>query len=104
MTLTPGTRLGPYEIASALGEGGMGEMYLATDTSLGHQVALEVLPAFEAVAAGRMSCKGFLLTLAVASGHESPLPPSVHFPRFVPRTTTPVGPSAVRAWHHAPRW
>ena len=44
MPLGPGTRLGPYEIQSAIGAGGMGEVYRATDTSLGRQVAIKVLP------------------------------------------------------------
>jgi eukaryotic-like serine/threonine-protein kinase len=44
MPLGPGTRLGPYEIVSAIGAGGMGEVYRATDTSLGRQVAIKVLP------------------------------------------------------------
>ena len=42
--LGPGTRLGPYEILSAIGAGGMGEVYRATDTTLGRQVAIKVLP------------------------------------------------------------
>ena len=44
MTLALGTRLGSYQIVSAIGAGGMGEVYQATDTILGRQVAIKVLP------------------------------------------------------------
>jgi len=43
--LTPGTRLGPYEVTAQIGVGGMGEVYRATDTLLKRQVAIKVLPA-----------------------------------------------------------
>jgi Tol biopolymer transport system component len=44
MTLTTGTKLGPFEIAGAIGAGGMGEVYQAHDTKLGRDVAIKVLP------------------------------------------------------------
>ena len=44
MALTPGTKLGPYEILSLLGAGGMGEVYRARDSKLCRNIALKVIP------------------------------------------------------------
>ncbi|MBE3133220.1 MAG: hypothetical protein IMZ55_07085 [Acidobacteria bacterium] len=45
MSLSVGTRLGPYEIQAAIGAGGMGEVYKAKDTRLDRTLAIKVLPA-----------------------------------------------------------
>ena len=55
MSLTPGERLGPYEIAAPIGAGGMGQVYRAVDTRLGRQVAIKVLPPEFAVDPERLS-------------------------------------------------
>src|ERR1700683_4768849 len=55
MVLSPGTKLGPYEIIAPLGVGGMGEVYRARDTKLGRDVALKVLPAAFATDPERMA-------------------------------------------------
>src|SRR5467141_3033294 len=44
MSLTSGSKLGPYEVQSPLGAGGMGEVYRARDTRLGREIALKILP------------------------------------------------------------
>jgi eukaryotic-like serine/threonine-protein kinase len=49
MSLPAGTRIGPYEVESLLGAGGMGEVLRARDTHLGRSVAIKVLPAAFAV-------------------------------------------------------
>jgi len=72
MTLTAGTKLGRYEIRSQLGEGGMGEVYLAQDTKLDRRVALKVLPA--EVAANHDRMRRFMQEAKAAFGVE----PSKH--------------------------
>jgi hypothetical protein len=44
LALTPGSRLGVYEVTAQIGEGGMGQVYRETDTTLGRQVAIKILP------------------------------------------------------------
>src|SRR5262245_42146938 len=55
MPLTPGQRLGPYEVSAKLGEGGMGEVYRATDNTLKRDVAIKILPAAFASDAERLA-------------------------------------------------
>ena len=55
MPLSAGTRLGPYEITSSIGAGGMGEVYRARDTRLGREVAIKVVPAAFAQEADRLA-------------------------------------------------
>jgi eukaryotic-like serine/threonine-protein kinase len=55
MALTPGNRLGPYEILAAIGAGGMGEVYRARDPKLGRDVTIKVLPEAFAGDSARMA-------------------------------------------------
>ena len=55
MAVSPGTRLGPYEVIAQIGAGGMGEVFRATDINLGRQVAIKMLPAAFAQDAERLA-------------------------------------------------
>jgi eukaryotic-like serine/threonine-protein kinase len=55
VSLSSGTRIGPYEIAAQIGEGGMGEVYRATDINLKRAVAIKVLPHAFAGDVGRLA-------------------------------------------------
>lgn len=84
--LSPGAKLGRYEIVSPLGAGGMGEVYLAQDTTLDRRVALKVLP--ETVASDRNRMQRFVQEAKAASAlnhpniitiHEIGTDPGAHF-------------------------
>src|SRR5437660_9295611 len=70
MTIAAGTKLGRYEIRSKIGEGGMGEVYLAQDTKLDRKVALKILPADVAAHSDRM--KRFVQEAKAASALNHP--------------------------------
>src|SRR5215831_13239119 len=85
MSFTTGSKLGRYEIRSKIGEGGMGEVYLARDTQLGRDVAVKVLPSSyaddaerlhrfeqEACAAGALNHPNILSILDVGTHDGSP--------------------------------
>jgi len=55
MTIPPGSQVGPYEVTTPIGAGSMGEVYRATDTRLGRQVALKLLPPAFAADAERLA-------------------------------------------------
>ena len=76
MSIAPGTRLGPYEIASKIGGGGMGEVYLATDCRLGRKVAIKVLP--DALAAQPSRLRRFELEARSASALNHPNIVTIH--------------------------
>lgn len=71
MTLAAGAKLGRYEIRSKIGEGGMGEVYLAEDMRLHRRVALKVLPANVASNADRMRRFEHEATAAAALNHPN---------------------------------
>ena len=70
MTLAAGTRLGRYEIRSKIGEGGMGEVYVASDTELERTVAIKILP--QSVASDNQRLQRFILEAKAASALNHP--------------------------------
>jgi len=85
MALNPGTKLGPYEIQSPIGAGGMGEVYRARDARLDRMVAIKVLPssysadrdrlqrfAQEARAAAALNHPNILSIFDIGDNHGSP--------------------------------
>jgi eukaryotic-like serine/threonine-protein kinase len=71
MTIPVGTKLGRYEIRSKIGEGGMGEVYLAEDTQLHRKVALKILPAEVSANSDRMRRFEQEATAAAALNHPN---------------------------------
>src|SRR5712692_10176798 len=70
MSFVAGTKLGRYEIRSKIGEGGMGEVYLALDTELGRTVAIKILP--EALASNQLRLERFIQEARAASALNHP--------------------------------
>jgi eukaryotic-like serine/threonine-protein kinase len=76
VTLIPGTKLGRYEIRSKLGEGGMGEVYLAQDTELDRTLAIKVLP--ETLASDQQRLQRFIQEAKAASALNHPHILTIH--------------------------
>ena len=109
MPLKPGARLGPYEIVSALGAGGMGEVYRARDPRLGRDVAIKVLPGVfsadvdrldrfeqEARAAAALSHPNILAVLDIGTDADAPFIVSELLEGETLRERVNAGPIAVR--------
>lgn len=70
MSFTAGTKLGRYEIRAKIGEGGMGEVYLAQDAELGRPVAIKILP--EHLASDHQRVQRFVQEAKAASALNHP--------------------------------
>src|SRR5437016_6179925 len=76
MTFDTGAKLGRYEIRSQIGAGGMGEVYLATDTELDRTVAIKILP--EALASDQQRLQRFVQEAKAASALNHPHILTIH--------------------------
>ena len=78
MSLASGTKLGPYEIVSPLGAGGMGEVYRAKDTRLGRDVAVKILAKEMSAdtSFGRIFTATSRPSLVSFARYTSPIPPA----------------------------
>jgi SRSO17 transposase len=87
MTLPNGTKLGPYEIVSLLGAGGMGEVYRARDTKLNRGVAIKVLPDQEPLTIGALAAtvpQAQWKRVTWRNGDHAPLQAEFHAVRVTP--------------------
>ena len=72
MALTVGSRLGHYDVTALIGEGGMGQVYQATDTKLNRRVALKILPEAFATDPDRLARRYNGLTLSLFPAEVPP--------------------------------
>jgi serine/threonine protein kinase len=76
--LTPGTRIGVYELTGHIGSGGMAEVYRARDTTLGREVAIKVLPEAPSRDPARLARFERELEVSALGGPPRPLASSLH--------------------------
>ena len=76
MPLSPGSRLGAYEVVAPLGEGGMGEVYRARDARLQRDVAIKVLPEAFATDEARQTVMAYAVFSGAHTGEGGPVPPT----------------------------
>jgi serine/threonine protein kinase len=93
VSLTLGTRLGPYEISALIGAGGMGEVYRARDPRLGRDVAVKVLP--QAFAADRECLQRFEQEAGAAATLNHPNILAIHDIGYEPPASGPSPPYIV---------
>jgi serine/threonine protein kinase len=107
MPLSPGTRLGPYEIVAAIGSGGMGEVYRGRDTRLDRVVAIKILP--DHISSKPQARERFEREARAVSSLNHPHIRTLHAFAYsikaVGERSHPVNKYMESCWHYtAPRW